>query len=60
MMICCLSRAANFLFELDSIDLTSPVAPSLEGDNTFGRSHDELVQATRSAKLRIGGDFAPS
>jgi hypothetical protein len=41
-------------FELDSIDLISPVAPSLDGDNTFGCSHDDLVQATSSAKLRIG------
>jgi hypothetical protein len=50
-MICCLSR--NFDFELDSIDLISPVAPSLE-DNTLSNSYDELVQATSSAKLRMG------
>jgi hypothetical protein len=46
------SRTSSF--ELDSIDLISPVAPSLDGDNTFGCSHDDLVQATSSAKLRIG------
>jgi hypothetical protein len=47
-------ESSNILFELDSIDLISPVATSQNGDNTLGHSYDALIQATSSAKLRMG------